>query len=131
MDLAAQLGDLDLTREERDERAQARDRVGFLEQGNAVVEAEIGARARDVGDQLGLGRTRHRDCGVGAHLGSRVDVVGEQRPDRSEEGVHLGALHGLERNGGDGRDPLVARGVKRLDAHALLAFDQGMGAAAW
>ena len=54
VDLGAQLRDLDLAGEQWDERAQPHDRVGLLEQRDAVVEAEIGTGAGDVGDQLGL-----------------------------------------------------------------------------
>ena len=129
MDLGAQLRDLDLAREQRDERAQARDRVGLLEQGDAIVEAEIGTGAGDVGDQLGLRGARHRDRGVGADLGAGVDVVGEQRAHRSEERVHLGALDGLDGHRRDGRDPGVAGGVEGIDADALLALDERVRAA--
>ena len=117
-------------REQRDELAQARDRVGLLQEGDAIVESEIGTRAGDVGDQLGLGGAGHRDRGIGADLSARVDVFGEERADRPEERVHLGAFDGLDRDRRDRRDPGVTRGVEGIDAHALLAFYERVGAAA-
>ena len=129
VDLGAQLRDLDLAREQRDELAQAGEGVGLLEEGDAIVEAEVGTRAGDVGDQLGLRRASHGDGGVGADLGAGVDVLGEQRADRSEECVHLGALDGFDRQRRDGRDPRVARRVEGVDANAFLALDEGVGTA--
>ncbi len=125
VDLGTQLRHLDLAREQRDERSQPRDVIGFLKQRHAVVEVEIGTGARDVGDQFRITGTRHGDRRVGADLRAGIDVVGEERSHRPEERVHLGAFSDI-RDGHrrDGRGPGIAGGVERIDAHAFLALDE-------
>ena len=97
MDLGAQLRDLDLAREQRNERSKPCDGIGFLQQRDAIVEVEIGTGAGDVRDQLGISRTRHRDRGVRADLGAGVDVVRKQCSHRTEERVDLGTLGDIQR----------------------------------
>ena len=130
VDLAAQLGDFTLACKQRDQRAQTRDGVGFLEQRDAVVEPEIGTGAGDVRDQLGLRGPRHRHRRVSADLRPGVDIVGEQRSHGPCKRVDLGSFRNVDRHRGDRRDPGVTRRIEGVDANALLPLDQRVRTAA-
>ena len=130
VNLAAKLSDLALTRQQRDQRAQARDDVGLLEECHAVFEAEIGAGAGDVRDQARLRSPCHRHGGVGRDLRPRVHVIGEQRSHGSGQRVDLGTGGDVDRQRCDRREPCITRRIEGVDADSLLPLDQRMRAAA-